>query len=165
MWVAVKPSYKIQGGVDSYDVLSLQVIFRERAVYIVALLRKMTCNLRHPMPLRHPVTVELTFEHVLQGQCCLSYAHRKLSLCSAPYLIAIKGYFRALFSKKTFKIKLFFYALNSELSLCSVYIFIIYTYTYTYVFVYIFICQHIHQGQRCLCYEHTTHNSLCSFVL
>jgi len=48
----------IQGGVESYDALPLQVIFRERALYIVALLRKMTCNLRHPMPLRHPVALQ-----------------------------------------------------------------------------------------------------------
>jgi len=47
----------IQGGVESYDALSLQGIFRKRALYIVALLRKMTCNLRHPMTLHYPVTV------------------------------------------------------------------------------------------------------------
>jgi len=47
--------FMLQGGVESYDALSLQVIFRQRALYIVALLRKMTCNLRHPMTLRHPV--------------------------------------------------------------------------------------------------------------
>jgi len=41
--------------VASYDALSLLVIFRERALYIVALLRKMICNLRHPTGLRHPV--------------------------------------------------------------------------------------------------------------
>ena len=29
--------------------------FRKRALQLVALLRKMTCNLRHPMGLRHPV--------------------------------------------------------------------------------------------------------------
>jgi len=49
--------YQIQGGVDSYDDLSLQVIFRKRALELVAILRKMTCNLRHPMGLRHPVTL------------------------------------------------------------------------------------------------------------
>ena len=53
----------VHGGVESYDALSLQVNFRERAVYIVALLRKMTCNLRHSMPLRHPA--KLTVEKVL----------------------------------------------------------------------------------------------------
>ena len=93
--------------------MSYLYIFRERALYIVALLRKMTCNLRHPMPLRHPVTVELTFEHIHQGQRCLCYEHSKLSLCSASYLITIKGYFRVVFSKKTCKIELFCYALNS----------------------------------------------------
>ena len=65
----------VQGGVESHDALSLQVTFRERALYIVALLRKMTCNLRHPMPLRHPVlnvlyepTVELTCERFCKSQ-------------------------------------------------------------------------------------------------
>ena len=47
----------LQGGEDPLDALSLQVIFRKRALYLVALLRKMTCNLRHPMGLRHPVQV------------------------------------------------------------------------------------------------------------
>ena len=31
------------------------VIFCKRALYLVALLQKMTCNARHPMGLRHPV--------------------------------------------------------------------------------------------------------------
>jgi len=56
----------IQGGVESYDALSLLVIFRERALYMVALLRKMTCNLRHPMPLRHPV-----HKDVVEERCCV----------------------------------------------------------------------------------------------
>jgi len=37
----------------SYD--SLLVISRKRALQLVALLRKETYNLRHPMHLRHPV--------------------------------------------------------------------------------------------------------------
>jgi len=45
----------VQGGVESQGALSLQVIFRKRALYLVALLQKMTCNLRHPMSLRHPL--------------------------------------------------------------------------------------------------------------
>ena len=45
----------LQGGVESYDILSSQIIFRKRALYLVALSPKMTCNLRHPMGLRHPV--------------------------------------------------------------------------------------------------------------
>jgi len=45
----------LQGGGDPPDTLSLQVIFCKRALKLVALLRKMTCNLRHPMGLRHPV--------------------------------------------------------------------------------------------------------------
>ena len=38
------------------------IIFRKRALYLVALLRKMTCNLRHTMSLRHPVSVFLESE-------------------------------------------------------------------------------------------------------
>ena len=37
------------------DALSLYVFFCKRALQLEALLRKMTCNLRHPMSLRHPV--------------------------------------------------------------------------------------------------------------
>jgi len=86
----------VQGGVESYDALSLQVIFRERALYIVALLRKMTCNLRHPMPLRHPV--ELTCERFCQSQvegersrvgkqhiatCCITLKHAATQKCTS----------------------------------------------------------------------------------
>ena len=46
----------IEGGEDAYDALSLEFSFRERALYFVALLRKETCNLRHSMHLRHPVS-------------------------------------------------------------------------------------------------------------
>ena len=49
----------LQGGVESQDALSLQVVFREKALDIVALLREMTCNLRHPMGLCHPVQQHL----------------------------------------------------------------------------------------------------------
>ena len=45
----------VLGGEDAQDALSLQVIFRKRAVQLVALLRKETCNLRHPMHFRHPI--------------------------------------------------------------------------------------------------------------
>jgi len=45
----------VQGGEDAYHALSLDVVFRERALYLVALLRKETYNLRQPMHLRHPV--------------------------------------------------------------------------------------------------------------
>ena len=45
----------VQGGEDSQDPLPLQVIFRKRALYLVALLWKMICNLGDPMSLRHPV--------------------------------------------------------------------------------------------------------------
>ena len=47
----------IQGGKDAQDALSLQVIFRKRAISLVSLLQKENYNLRHPMYLRHPVTL------------------------------------------------------------------------------------------------------------
>ena len=47
--------WDLQGGKNPEDALSLQVTFRKRALYLVALLRTMTCNLRHPMGLCHPV--------------------------------------------------------------------------------------------------------------
>ena len=50
--------WQIQGGKDPCNALSLQVIFRKRALELVALLRKTTCNLRYPMGLRHPVMVK-----------------------------------------------------------------------------------------------------------
>jgi len=46
--------HSIQSGVASQDVWSLQVIFRKKALWFVALLLKITCNLRHPVGLRHP---------------------------------------------------------------------------------------------------------------
>ena len=51
----VCPPLCVHGGEDPQDALSLQVIFRKRALELVALLREMTCNLRHSMHLRHPV--------------------------------------------------------------------------------------------------------------
>jgi len=66
---------EVQGGVESYDDLSLLVVFCERALYIVALLRKMTCKLKHPMPLRHPVSWIITVmsrmiaTHMLNESC------------------------------------------------------------------------------------------------
>jgi len=41
----------IQGSVETYDALSECVIFRKRALELVALLRTEICNLRHPMSL------------------------------------------------------------------------------------------------------------------
>jgi len=46
---------QVQGGEDSSDPFSLQVIFRKSYLYLVALLWKMICNLGDPMSLRHPV--------------------------------------------------------------------------------------------------------------
>ena len=51
--------YQIQGGVESQDVLSLYVTLRslrKRALQLVALWRKMTCDLKCPMSLRHVST-------------------------------------------------------------------------------------------------------------
>ena len=45
--------------------LSSQVIFRNRALQLVALLRKTTCNLKHPMGLHHPVRYSIM--HALQA--------------------------------------------------------------------------------------------------
>ena len=46
---------RLQGGEDPQDALFLEVVFRKRALELVAPLRKETCNLRHSMHLRHPV--------------------------------------------------------------------------------------------------------------
>jgi len=40
---------EVQGGEDSKDPLSLQVIFRKSDLYLVALLWKMICNLGDPI--------------------------------------------------------------------------------------------------------------------
>ena len=45
----------IQGGEDVYGARSLEFIFHKRALYLVVLLQKETCNLRHPTYVRHPV--------------------------------------------------------------------------------------------------------------
>jgi len=54
MW-DVAHNCSLQGGEDHQDALSSQVIFRKWARYLAAHLQKMTCDLRHPMSLRHPV--------------------------------------------------------------------------------------------------------------
>ena len=52
---AIMLVYKVQGGENPQDALSVQLIFRKRALQMVALLRKETCNFRHPVGLCHPV--------------------------------------------------------------------------------------------------------------
>jgi len=47
----------VKGGEDPYDVLSVWVISRKKALRLVALFRKETCNLRYPMHRRHSVLV------------------------------------------------------------------------------------------------------------
>jgi len=68
---------QLQGGVQSYDALSLQVLSRKRAPWIVALLREMTCNLRHPMGLCHPVAgrgaVEKNTSGHVTSQTCVRH--------------------------------------------------------------------------------------------
>ena len=49
----------IQGGEDVYGARSLEFIFHKRALYLVVLLQKETCNLRHSMYLRHLVFIKL----------------------------------------------------------------------------------------------------------
>ena len=48
-------AYTIQDAAHPYDVLSLHVISRKITLQLLVLLRKATCNLRHPVGLRHPV--------------------------------------------------------------------------------------------------------------
>jgi len=64
----------VQGGVESQDALPIKVIFRKRALQSVALLRKMTCDLRHPMGFRHPV-VASSFKKVRVGEFVTHVAH------------------------------------------------------------------------------------------
>jgi len=46
-----------QGGENPHNALSLEVIFRKRALQLVTLLRKMTCNLCNPVGLCNPVSL------------------------------------------------------------------------------------------------------------
>jgi len=50
--------FLLHDGEDPEDALSLWVIFRKRALQLVALLQKETCDLRHPMHLCHPVATK-----------------------------------------------------------------------------------------------------------
>ena len=68
----------VQGGEDPQDPLSLQVIFRERALYLVALLRKMTCNLRQPTGLSHPVRLLQTILDSRVNLLCKIFCKRAL---------------------------------------------------------------------------------------
>jgi len=52
IWGSFNPP---QSGKDPWNALSLKVVCRKRALYLVTFLRKMTCNLRHPVGLRHSV--------------------------------------------------------------------------------------------------------------
>ena len=70
--------------------LKLQVIFRTRATNYRSLLRKMTCNLRHPMTLRHPVHAHLFVICVCgdTSMCVCVYAQY---VCLSPWRIDVYG--------------------------------------------------------------------------
>jgi len=51
----VSSEFSVQGGKDAEDTLSSYVIFRKRALYLLAFWRKETCNTRHPMHFHHPI--------------------------------------------------------------------------------------------------------------
>jgi len=51
--------------VSALQAMALYVIFRKRALELVALLRKMTCNLRHRMDLRHRVSIVTFLSYLL----------------------------------------------------------------------------------------------------
>jgi len=50
-WLIWALCVELQSGKDPEDAVSLKVMFRKRALHLVALLRKMTCNVRHPLGL------------------------------------------------------------------------------------------------------------------
>jgi len=89
-------SFVLLTGVVSWDALSLQVIFRKRALYLVALLRKMTCNLRHPMSLRHPVLngVSRVFSH--PGVVLCGFSHTGGVFCVFSHLCECGSFANAL---------------------------------------------------------------------
>jgi len=78
------------GGQDPEDAFSLQVVFRKRALELVALLRKMTCNIRHPMHLRHPVFICIYIIYDACPQQCISYVRVKLCACALQSPAATK---------------------------------------------------------------------------
>jgi len=92
---------RVQGGVQSSNALSLSVIFRKIALKSVAVLRKMTCNLRHAMSLRHPVGNLNCYAidrlaALLPADCCLKIAYGVATISS---LLKIVG----LFCKRVYK--------------------------------------------------------------
>ena len=73
-------------------VLSLEVIFRERALWLVALLRKKTCNLRQPMHLRHPVSsvlYDVLSPRVWMLQMCRCIDHMSSIMCTSPSMCIV----------------------------------------------------------------------------
>ena len=78
-------------GEDPQDALSLYVVFRKRALRLVALLQKMTYKIRHPMGLGHPVWA-LCHCHPCR---CLSGCNLKWpcpsTCCSVLQWVAVRG--------------------------------------------------------------------------
>ena len=107
---------QLQGGEDSQDPLSLQVIFRKRALYLVALLWKMICNLGDPMSLRHPVEDD-------------RHAARAISIDYIYIHIYIYIY-------------TYMYMYTYICTYTSTYTYI-YTYILIYIYIYIYICIYV----------------------
>ena len=84
------PVYNVlQGGKDSWDPLSLQVIFRKSDLYLVALLWKKICNLTDPMSLRHLVSSFLYITcYILR--CNRSYNIEMFTSMHARFLTRIR---------------------------------------------------------------------------
>ena len=115
--------FVLQGGVESYETLSLQVIFRQRALYIVALLRKMTFNSRHPMTLCHPVQCllysllcrVLLLSCIAASSCVCACACSRVCACACVAVSSCLAVFKLPFSSPYLLHSL---AILSSLSLC-----------------------------------------------
>ena len=75
----------LQGGKDSQDPLSLQVIFRKSVLYLVALLWKMICNLGDLMSLRHPVHALFMYAPLFYRHLLRVYIHIYIYICIYMY--------------------------------------------------------------------------------
>ena len=81
--------------------------FRKRALSTAALLRKETCNLRHPMHLRHPVLCVWVYIHTHNASREV-YIHRLLMyracgyvfLCVCGYLYCVCGCIRTIHQER-----------------------------------------------------------------
>ena len=78
--------------------MSVQVIFRKRALQLVALLRNMTCNLGHPMGTRHPVVS--SFYPVFSSRTGMGWLRLVGSLKSEVSFAEYRLSYRALLQKR-----------------------------------------------------------------